>query len=161
MVPTVRCGTHIASSTCTSSWTPIIISPSRRVWGTYCFGVSVRVRVASCLHSFFWTNRWILTKPAQTHYWDGGKKRLHFGDLDLIFKVTPALWMTNVAPYLLNQAKLYILYCDKCPCLYWIGAPVTRNRKYCILSLSDTGFSVGQFRPIKFRQCIFAVQQSV
>ena len=48
--------------------------------------------VASCLHSISWTSGWILTKCAQTHYWDGGKKRLDFGDLDLIFKVTPALW---------------------------------------------------------------------
>ena len=40
-----------------------------------------------------------------------GKKGLDFGDLDLIFKVTPALWMLNFdkkglsAPYLLNQMK--------------------------------------------------------
>ena len=51
-----------------------------------------------------------------------GKKLIDFGDLDLIFKVTPALWMSNFdkkkkekkkkkkekkksfsAPYLLNQ----------------------------------------------------------
>ena len=39
-----------------------------------------------------------------------GKKWLDFGDVDLIFKVTPALWMSNFdkkkslsAPYLLNQ----------------------------------------------------------
>ena len=52
----------------------------------------VGIRVASCLHSISWTNGWILTKLAQTHYWEGGKKLLDFGDLDLIFKVTPALW---------------------------------------------------------------------
>ena len=46
----------------------------------------------SCLHSITWTNEWILTKLVQTHYWAGGKKLLDFGDLDLIFKVTPALW---------------------------------------------------------------------
>ena len=54
--------------------------------------VGVHVRVASCLHFIFWTSGWILTKLTQTHYWDGGKKWLDFGDLDLIFKVTPALW---------------------------------------------------------------------
>ena len=54
--------------------------------------VGVHVRVDSCLQSIFWTNGWILTKLTQTHYWDGGKKWLDFGDLDLIFKVTPALW---------------------------------------------------------------------
>ena len=38
-----------------------------------------------------------------------GKKWLDFGDLDLIFKVTPAFWMSNFdkkslsASYLLNQ----------------------------------------------------------
>ena len=29
------------------------------------------------------------------HHWDMRKKWLNFGDLDLIFKVTPALWMSN------------------------------------------------------------------
>ena len=33
----------------------------------------------------------LLIKIAQTHYWDGGKKWLGVGYLDLIFKVTPAL----------------------------------------------------------------------
>ena len=51
----------------------------------------VSLRVASCLHSVSWTNGWILTKHAQTHYWEGGKKLLDFGDFDLIFKVTQAL----------------------------------------------------------------------
>ena len=45
----------------------------------------------------------------QKHHWNMGKKWLDFDDLDLIFKVTPALWMSNFdkkilsAPYLLNQ----------------------------------------------------------
>ena len=39
-----------------------------------------------------WINRWNLTKLAQIHNWDWGKKWLDFGDLDLIFKVTPELW---------------------------------------------------------------------
>ena len=43
------------------------------------------------------------------HHCDGGKKWLDFGDLDLIFKITPALWNSNFyrkslsAHYLLNQ----------------------------------------------------------
>ena len=42
-------------------------------------------------------------------HWDMGKKWLDFGDLDLIFKVTPTLWMSNLdqkslsAPYHFNQ----------------------------------------------------------
>ena len=50
-----------------------------------------------------------------------GEKSLDFGDIDLIFKATPALWIPNFdqkslsAPYLFNQiwwilAKLYVLY---------------------------------------------------
>ena len=44
-----------------------------------------------------WMNRWNLTELAQIHHWDGGKgkKWLDFGDLDLIFKVTPTLWNSN------------------------------------------------------------------
>ena len=63
---------------------------------------------------------WILTKLAQKYQWDMERKWLDFGDPDFIFKVTPALWMSNFdqkslsAPYLLNQmmdlAKLYVLY---------------------------------------------------
>ena len=41
-----------------------------------------------CAHSISWINRWNLTKLAQIHHWDWGKKWLDFGDLDLIFKVT-------------------------------------------------------------------------
>ena len=39
------------------------------------------VHFAHCLLSISWTNKWILTKLAQTHYWEGGKKWLDFGDL--------------------------------------------------------------------------------
>ena len=45
----------------------------------------------------------------QIHHCDGGKKWLAFGDLDLIFKVTPVLWNSNLiekslcAHYPLNQ----------------------------------------------------------
>ena len=62
-----------------------------------------------CMHSILWINWWILTKLTQKHHWDMEKKWLDFGDLDLIFKVTPALSMSNFdqnsfsAPYLLNQ----------------------------------------------------------
>ena len=47
------------------------------------------------VHSISWINRWNLTKLAQIHHCDGGKKWLDFDDLDLIFKVTPALWNSN------------------------------------------------------------------
>ena len=64
------------------------------------------------MQSVSWTSGWILTKLAQTHYWEGRKKRLDFGDLDLIFKVTPALKCIKFWPkkslsalYLLNQIK--------------------------------------------------------
>ena len=74
--------------------------------GHIAFGADpVGIRVAS------WTNGWILTKLAYTHYWEGGKKWLDFGDLDLIFKVTLALKFSNFdqkslsAPYLLNQMR--------------------------------------------------------
>ena len=67
------------------------VPPNRRGGGYTAFGADP-VGVAHCLHSTSWTNGWILTKLAQTHYWEGGKKWLDFGDLDLIFKVTPALW---------------------------------------------------------------------
>ena len=45
----------------------------------------------------------------QKHHWDLGKKWLDFSDIDFIFKVTPAFWMSNLtekslsALYLLNQ----------------------------------------------------------
>ena len=57
--------------------------PNRRGGRTYCFWCG-SVGVASCLHSISWINGWILTKFAQTHYWDREKKWLDFGDLDLI-----------------------------------------------------------------------------
>ena len=58
--------------------------------GHIAFGADpVGVRIAA-LHLL---NQWVdLTKLAQTHYWEGGKKWLDFGDTDLIFKITPALW---------------------------------------------------------------------
>ena len=40
------------------------------------------------VHTISLTNDWNLTKLAQVHHKDGGKKWLDFGDLDLIFKVT-------------------------------------------------------------------------
>ena len=48
------------------------------------------------------------------------KKWLDFGDLDLFFKVTPALWISNFdqkslsAPYLLNQMmnSSETMYCN-------------------------------------------------
>ena len=43
-----------------------------------------------CIHTIFLTNNWKLTKVEQIHHLD--RKRLDFGDLDLICKVTLALW---------------------------------------------------------------------
>ena len=48
-----------------------------------------------CVHTISWINRWNLTKLAQIHHWNWGKKWLDFGDLYLVFKVTPALWNSN------------------------------------------------------------------
>ena len=86
------------------------LQPKGRGWGHIAFGADpVSVRLASCLHSISWTNKWILTKLAKTYYLEGGNW-LDFGDLDLIFKVTPALWNFQIltpkslsASYLLNQ----------------------------------------------------------
>ena len=67
-----------------------VISPRPKGTGHIAFGadpVGVGNPVASCLRYISWTNRWILTKLAQTHYLKKGKKWLDFGDLDLIFKV--------------------------------------------------------------------------
>ena len=69
----------------------------------------VGIRVASCLHFISWTNSWIFTKLAQTHYWDWDKKWLDFGDLDLIFKVTPALWIIKVCLHPVSWTKRQIL----------------------------------------------------
>ena len=82
--------------------------------------VGVRIRVASCLHSIFWTNQWILTKLAQTRL-GRGIEVIIFGDLDLNCKVTPVLWMSNFDQkqlvYPLDSwtkwwilAKLYVLF---------------------------------------------------
>ena len=38
----------------------------------------VGFHVAHCVHSISWTNGWILTKLAQIHFWEGGKKWLDF-----------------------------------------------------------------------------------
>ena len=97
------------------------VTPTEGKWGHIAFGADrvgviafgadpVGVRVASCLHSISWTNGWILTKLAQTRYWEGWKKWLDFGDLDFIFQATTAVWNFQIltqkslsAPYLLNQ----------------------------------------------------------
>ena len=56
----------------------------------------IKTKNEPCVHSLSRINRWNLTKLAQLHHWDGGMKWLDFGDLDLIFKVTLALWNSNV-----------------------------------------------------------------
>ena len=55
----------------------------------------IKTKNQPCMHYISWINSWNLTKLAQIHHWDGGNKWLDFGDLDLIFKVTPALWNSN------------------------------------------------------------------
>ena len=78
-----------------------IIPPNRRGGGGHiAFGADpFGIRIASCLHSISWTNGWILTKHAQTHYWEEEQKWLDFGDLDPIFWTK--WWIL---------AKLYVLY---------------------------------------------------
>ena len=72
-------------------------------------GVGVRVRVARCLHSTSWTNwpnfhRHIIGREE--------KKWLNFGDVDLIFKVTPALlkfWPKKACLHPISWTKWRIL----------------------------------------------------
>ena len=54
--------------------------PNRREGGHIAFGADpVGVGVASCLHSITYTNGSILTKLAQTHYWEGvGEEVIRF-----------------------------------------------------------------------------------
>ena len=90
------------------------LEPNDGFWPNFMYCIigiikRIGVRIASCLHSTSWTNGF-WPKLAQTQYWDEGKKWLDFGDLDLIFKVTPTLWNFQIltkesfpAPYLLNQ----------------------------------------------------------
>ena len=48
----------------------------------------------SFLSALYLLNQWMdFDQISQTHYWNGGKERLDFDDLDLILKVTPALWI--------------------------------------------------------------------
>ena len=56
---------------------PLFSPHNRRGGEKYCFGadpVGVGVLVVYCLHTVSWTNWWSLTKLAQTHYSEGGKK---------------------------------------------------------------------------------------
>ena len=77
----------------------------------------VGVRVASFPCVIFCTlaqNRRILTKLAQIHCWEEDTSWIYFGDLDLIFKVTTALWnvqnMVSVR-YLLKQWMVFDKTC--------------------------------------------------
>ena len=59
----------------------IVLQLKGRGWGHIAFGADpVGIRVAACLHStcISWTNKWILTKLAKTHYWEGGKELIRF-----------------------------------------------------------------------------------
>ena len=58
--------------------------------GAYCFWCGSRRRRCSFLSALYLLNQWVvLTILTQTHYWDGDKKWLDFGELDLIFKFWP------------------------------------------------------------------------
>ena len=66
-------------------------------WGYILFLVRIPSALASAstlsfLCIIFWTSQWNLTKLAYIHCWKEGKSWLDFGDIDLIFKVTMALW---------------------------------------------------------------------
>ena len=56
------------------------------------------VSIDSCLFSYLVcrADGWILTKLTWIHCFVTGKKRLEFGDLDLIFKVTGDIRMSNI-----------------------------------------------------------------
>ena len=89
------------------------------------------VCIASCLHSISWTNGRILTKLAQTHYWEAGKNLLDFGDLDLIFEVTSALWIIKFWP------KTKKLVCT---------LPVSLEQKWRILAKLHLLVTLGWFK---------------
>ena len=78
--------------------------------GTYCFwcGSRRRRRPRCSLSSLSWTNGWILTKLAQTHYWKGGKKWFwwhwpYFQGHTSTLKFSNFDPKSLSAPYLLNQ----------------------------------------------------------
>ena len=65
--------------------------------GIYWFWCGSRWHPLSFPCIIFWTSPWILTKLAYVHRWKEGKSWLDFGYLDLIFKVTVALWLVSVS----------------------------------------------------------------
>ena len=89
----------------------LLCPPNWRGRGHIAFGTDpVSVNVAHCLHSISWTNGWILTKLAQTHYLEGGKKCLdfrwhwpHFEGHTGTLNFSNSDQKRLCAPYLLNQ----------------------------------------------------------
>ena len=74
-----------------SGWEKEVI----RFWWPWPYFQSKYSKIEPWVHSVSWINRWNLTKLAQIHHLDWGKKWLDFGDLYFVFKVTPALWNSN------------------------------------------------------------------
>ena len=68
-----------------------------------------------------WKLKWLdFGELAQKHYWDVGDKCLDFGDLNLIFMVTPALWMSNFDQKRLSKSPHY-KDCENKPFLHSIS----------------------------------------
>ena len=96
---TPNCQTH---DSCKGNIVKLLCTPNQRGGGAYCFWF---------LSALYHLNQWVdFDQTCTDTLLAGGKKWLDFGDLDLIFKVTPALWnfqiLTNKslsAPHLLNQ----------------------------------------------------------
>ena len=84
----------------------LYVPPTKGEGEHFAFGadpVSFRARAASCLHSIFWTNGWILTKLAL----EGGNKWLDFYSYT-IFEVTSNFDQKHLsAPCLLNQISWF------------------------------------------------------
>ena len=94
------------TSTDTSLWQ----GKERRFWWPWPDSLHYKdSKSEPCVYSISWINRWNLTKLAQIHNWNWGKKWLDFDDLYLIFKVTPAFWNSDFdrkslcAHFVLNQ----------------------------------------------------------
>ena len=85
-------------------------SPQPKERGAYCFWCGSRRRPRCLLSALYLLTQWVDFDQTCTLL-GGRKKWLDFCDLDLIFKVTPALWNFQIltktkslsAPFLLNQ----------------------------------------------------------
>ena len=74
-------------------------TPNRKGGGGYWFWCGSRRRPLSFLYALYLLNQCVDSdQTCKTHYWDGEKKCLVFGDLDLIFKVISVLWIVSFWP---------------------------------------------------------------